>query len=350
MQLVAEALADIESGRVPLSAVIRKCIRIARLRSDLVNQWWLEWELVPIHEGEQRLLALADIAPHLTKESYAYFRKRFLDLWVQERDFGRLGEHLEIYKGDSMVPKGVGEIELLQDHYSHLAEDAIAPDGLLPLDLYFVQKEQSETRYVARTLSHACAAILERIRNRVHEFLSQSEKQLMFGQIHADLFERNRQYVDLHLAELCPDALAKFVAAYNRLCEGGPEARAQALTSCRRLLKTLGDMLYPASDSPVLGADGEHRVLTEDQYVSRLWQYVFERVAQTKSGELLLAEVRETGNRLDRLYDLTCKGVHSEVSEFEVNQAVMQTYFLIGDLIRLSDDTSAIGMEEEPAP
>lgn len=347
IKLVTDALSQLETQRVPLSTVIRKCIRIGRLRNDLVNQWWLEWELVDITKERERLSVLSDIAPHLTQEAYTHFRKRFADDWLQERDFARVNEDLEVERGDNVLPRGVGEIELFQAHYADVAQDVLVPDGLHPLDLYFVQKEKASTRFIARTLSSECGAILERIRNRVHEFLSQTEKQLVYGQLHSDLFERNRQYVDLKLGQLCPDALDKFMSAYKRLSEGDPEARSQALASCRRLLKSLADVLYPPRDEPVAGPDGKTRILGEEQYVSRLWQYVYGRVSSTRSGQLLLAEVQETGNRLDRLYDLTSKGVHSETSEFEVNQAVIQTYLLIGDLMRLYDETSAIGMENQ---
>jgi hypothetical protein len=60
---------------------------------------------------------------------------------------------------------------------------------------------------------------------------------------------------------------------------------------------------------------------------------------------LLQASVQDLGNRLDRLYDLVNKGVHADISKFEVNQCVIQTYILIGDLIRILDRQTAIGAE-----
>jgi hypothetical protein len=51
--------------------------------------------------------------------------------------------------------------------------------------------------------------------------------------------------------------------------------------------------------------------------------------------------VEELGKRVDRLNALASKGVHAEVTEFEVNLCVLQTYALAGDLLRLLDATSA---------
>ena len=121
-----------------------------------------------------------------------------------------------------------------------------------------------------------------------------------------------------------------------------PEARAQALLSCRRLLKDLADVFYPPTSQQILGADGKKRDLSDDKYVSRLWQFISDKTRVTTSAELLQASLNDLGNRLDRIYEFTNKGVHAEVEEFEMNQCLIQTYLLIGDLLRIFDNHSAI--------
>ena len=98
---------------------------------------------------------------------------------------------------------------------------------------------------------------------------------------------------------------------------------------------------------PIIGADGKSRILTDDQFINRLWQYVFEKTGRTTSSDLLITSVQDLGNRIDRLYDLTNKGVNTEVLDFEVNQCLIQTYILIGDLLRIEDKQSAIGTEQQ---
>lgn len=154
------------------------------------------------------------------------------------------------------------------------------------------------------------------------------------------IFKKHRQYVDEKLKLLCPEALDQFIAVCRRLAEGDSEARSQALLSCRRILKTLADELYPAKQNRVICTNGKKRKLTEDKYVARLWQFVAEKIKTKKTGQLLLAQIKDLGNRIDRLYDLTSKGVHGEPSEFEVNQCVIQMYFTVGDILRLTDENS----------
>jgi hypothetical protein len=344
--LITEALDAIETGSQPLSEAIRKSIRIARLRNDYLNLWWLEWELSDFSNKLRRDQIVVEVSPHFTKEACKRNSEIFYDIWVDERGCVNINERGEIVSDEMIVAKSVAEIEMDIANLEEIASLPQPPSGLHPSDLYLVEQSRSKQRSMALAISHSRRAVLERIKHRVHRFLSQSEKQLVFGQLHADIFEQYRQYVDLKLGQLCPEALEKFVAAYQRMQEDTPESRAQALVSCRRLLKSLADVLFPPPSTPVVGADGISRVLTDEKYVARLWQYAFDRIGRSASGELLLSQVNDLGNRIDRLYDLTNKGVHAEVSRFEVNQCVIQTYLLIGDLIRIAEKQSAIGNEE----
>lgn len=183
--------------------------------------------------------------------------------------------------------------------------------------------------------------VRERIRQRVYAFFSQTEQQLVYGQFNADIFERNRRYVDKRLAVIAPDIVEKFTAAYRRLADGNVESRSHALGSCRRILKSLADRLYPATNLSAVGLDGKEHKLTNDRYVARLWQFAFEQVGGRTAGRVILAEVERLGTLLDRLYDLDSKGVHDEVSQDEVEQCAIQTYLVVGDLLRVADKQSA---------
>ena len=95
--------------------------------------------------------------------------------------------------------------------------------------------------------------------------------------------------------------------------------------------------VYPSRQEKVEGADGKVRDLSEEKYVARLWQFVSERVGGHAAGQLLQATLSDLGTRIDRVYELSCKGVHAEVSEFESNQCIIQTYLLVGDILRRTD-------------
>jgi len=183
-------------------------------------------------------------------------------------------------------------------------------------------------------------AILARMSQRVHSFLSITEQQLAFGQINSDIFERNRQYVDSRLYVIAPGVLQQFQSAYRRVGENEPEARSHALTSCRRILKSLADHLYPSVDESVKCSDGIERKMGKEQYKNRLWWLVRENTQGHGSGEMVMGQIEDLCNRIDRVYELSCKGVHANPDRYEVDQCVIQTYLLVGDILRIVERRS----------
>ena len=346
LKLVEEAISALDTGNQKLSVVIRKCIRIARLRNDFTNLLWLEREMIDATNEYERARVLGEIRPHFTKDQFDKLNKTIVEMWIKERPVLQLDNNIQPIATDLIIGEGIGELEIDLEGWLNTYQNAVTPQGMHPFDTTNIDNQNFYLRMSAQHQINHYRSILERIKNRVYDFLSQTEKQIIFGQIHSNIFEQNRQYVERRLGQLCPEALLKFVAAYRRSQENDPESRAHALTSCRRLIKDLADKLYPPTEESVEGADGETRILNDDKFKNRLWQYVYEQIGRSTSGELLLANVQDLGNRIDRLYKLTNKGVHAEVSVFEVNQCLIQTYILVGDILRIEDKQSAIEMEE----
>lgn len=76
--------------------------------------------------------------------------------------------------------------------------------------------------------------------------------------------------------------------------------------------------------------------MTEDKYISRLCQFANER-GGASSARLLSAQIRSLTERLDALNSLGSKGVHDEASPAEVDQCLIQTYLVVGDLLRIAE-------------
>ena len=149
---------------------------------------------------------------------------------------------------------------------------------------------------------------------------------------------------------LAPDALAAFAAAVKRVQEGDAESLSHALTSCRRVLKAVADKVYPARSGEVTGVDGKARAMTDDKYLNRLNQAVAEALGKHGQGAVLQAVLQDFGKRLSALNDLASKGVHDSVTAAEVDICVIQTYLLVGDILRAVKGESALvsAVSEEP--
>jgi hypothetical protein len=216
----------------------------------------------------------------------------------------------------------------------------VPPAGLHPVDLYKKDADYSRARSMLYAHREDVVAIIFRVRSRVHQYLSIVEQQLLLGKVSSDIFQRNREYVDARLRDLAPDVLDQFAAAYERAEQGSPEALSHALTSCRRVLKSLADALYPAGP-PAVGADGKPHAMTDDKIVNRLSQFVTEHRIGSVSGTVLIDEINRVSAQLRNLNNLASKGVHAKPSTQEVEQCLIQVYITVGDLLRLHDGISA---------
>ena len=343
LELVTKSLDEFSTTNCQLSSVIRKAIRIARLRDDYDNLLWLEYEMVSLEDKDAESRIIQEISPNCPMDNFAAIRKHIIEGWWSERRFREMDQNGNLVDKGTICMMSIPEIETNLRQFVDFADKAAPPLGSHTSDPHFAVQANVMFCSMFGALANDRRAILARVGQRVHEFLSITEKQLIYGQINSDIFEQNRQYVEAQLSDIVPEALEQFIVAYRRLDEGDPESRSHALMSCRRILKSVADKVYPARDEPVVGHDDKERKLTDDKYIARLWQFVSDRVGGSASGDLLLAAIDDLGNRIDRIYNLSSKGVHTDVSEFEVKQCVIQTYLLIGDILHISDQDSAVG-------
>jgi hypothetical protein len=86
---------------------------------------------------------------------------------------------------------------------------------------------------------------IQKIRTTLHTYVSDIYYRLKFGAVPQNIFEKTRVRVDKILSEMIPDAIKKFVSIYDNLKSNNAEDWANAVHSCRRILKALADKLYP---------------------------------------------------------------------------------------------------------
>lgn len=318
LELVREALNYFDDTNYQLSKIMKKAIHIARLRNDYENLFWLKLEIITIRGNAFQDLE-HDFIELIPKSKVDYLTK----VYENERKIRQLDKNNNyVDKGDISMASISGIEEVIKFLTSETEKSS----------------PNERARIILNTIEYR--NMLAGIEYRVHEFLSNTEKQLKYSQINTDIFEKYRKYVDLKLSEIAPETLEQFTTAYKRSNEENSEARSHAVLSCRRILKSIADHIYPVPKEPVIGSDGKVRELTDEKYIARLWQYIAEKAKGTASGDLSLAQINDLGNRLDKIYDLANKGTHADVSEFEVNQCVIQTYLLIGDILFLEDKSN----------
>lgn len=347
LSIVQEGLRD--HGDIPLSQTLKKAIRVARLLHDYDNLWWLELELLDPRDEEAWKLHADRMKVHYSRDEYVEIGGRIIHLYSTERRSPTPQEDGSWKDLGGSFPASVLDLEQATPGVVATAAGIEPEGGILPPTERDIRRAKAVVENLARRLTHEYQVVLNRISMRVFTYLSETEQILLERRL-SSILERTFELVEKKLETVAPDAVSQLRAAHRRLSEGDSEAHSHALTSCRRLLKTLADLVYPASAEEVVGADGTPRVLTESMYIARLWQFASDRVGSHKSGKLLMEAVNDVGRRIDRLYDLASKGVHGSPTPDETEQCVVQTYFLVGDLLRLQEGNSSIVVEDVPAP
>lgn len=319
LSLTQAALNDFDS--VPLEASARRALRVAQLRGDGRDAWLLRADLRPM--GGSSKLRLIEVAALFRDSEYAEIAaadRSLREVWIEERSV-QMPEALE-----SIVSP---DKELIAGSIS----------DLLGQKRYYESEAARQTDHAAAFImverARLSGDIIERIRLRVYSYLCRVESELRFSLAAGDVMEKYRQRVDSQLAEVASDILEQFAAAYRRMNEGDVEARSHALTSCRRILKAIADIVYPARRAPVVDSSGKARDASDDRYINRLWLFMEGKSLGSSLIKSMHVTVAEVGIRIERLNELANKGVHAEVTIGEVEWCVVQTYIIAGEVLRI---------------
>ena len=144
--------------------------------------------------------------------------------------------------------------------------------------------------------------IIERATHRVFAYLCTVERDLSYIGVNADIFERHRRRVESFLSKIAPQVLDQFTAAYRRAREDDAESKTHALTTCRRILESVADVVYPPRAEPVVDSSGKTRKVGTENYVNRLWMFASESMSGSTQSKLLLATLGDFGARIDTVY------------------------------------------------
>jgi hypothetical protein len=326
--LVERALDSFDDLGQPVAALLRQCLRIATLRNDYPALIWLEFEAMDTS-------ATDDGPKHLGPALLLHFEKAEANrIFIEAFTSYKAGRSTGDANGN-IIAMSIEGIE------SHLKTSRAA---IATLSSSMGGGEMAKASIQAELTLREYDAVLSRVRTRLYRFLTDAERELQFGQVNAEIFDRVRASVDERLRVLAPDALEKFTSAYRRVHEGDPEALSQALTACRRVLKATADAVYPATGEIIVGADGRSRTMSDDKYILRLLQAVSEAVGKHGDAAVVTATLDAMGKRLASLNSLASKGVHAEVNAEEVDTCVVQTYLMVGDVLRLVAGTSGVSI------
>jgi hypothetical protein len=322
--LTRQALDEFES--VPLVASLRRAVRIARLRGDIAYAHLFQLDLRP--SGGSTAWSRTEAYELLKSEGVTVdvdqWRSRIFDEWVKERVPAKVEEPLRDTFGNGELIGGSIESVIRRSVLMERESEGVT---------------QPQRKYQMELRRELDMEVIERTAHRVFTYLCTVERDLSYIGVNADIFERHRRRTESFLSRISPRVLEQFTAAYRRAREDDAESKTHALTTCRRILESVADVVYPPRAEPVVDSSGKTRKVCSENYINRLWMFVDASMSGSTHSRLLLATLQDFGSRIDTAYSLTNKGVHNDVAQAEVDTCVIQTYLLAGEIIRIFEES-----------
>lgn len=317
--------------RTPLSATTRTCQRIAHLRGDWQALTWLEAESFEFSGGPRS--AHDGLSPALMREiagsdASNAARAKVFERWMDRR---RISE-------DKVAAHSLDQLEALM----HMYEQELLAMQPLQGDSQYSQSDKAEARRKLNESLEFVRTTYAKSREAIWQYLLQTERELDFTEVNQAIFERTKRLVDRRLTDLAPDALDRFNGAFRALRQDDAESRSHAATSCRRVLSSVADLVCPARKDPATDAAGKQRSLTADKHVNRLLWFIQEATTSATAANMTRGTLSDLASRIDAMERLSGKGVHSVPDVEEVEMLAIQTYLLVGDLLRLYEVRGAV--------
>lgn len=301
LRIADELLADIELQRLKASEIVLKASRVARL------------------VGQEELIEF------LGFERNGYPADGLARKWIEKT--GRLSDQ----EAKTFFPLSISKIE------AHLvasqeAIEALRGGGNYSGDYSVVASRNHDDRIAGRATEVAhWSGICGQVVATIYELVMEIYHELLFSELQASLFADTQTKVDGLLSASIGSALNKIESVSDRLRDGDPESVSQALTTCRRLIDSCADQLFPAQSE--LYTIGEQPLKVGKQNVlNRLQAYTHKCEIPQKRRDRL----RRT---FSDLYDRCSAGTHAEVSVEEARFVFLQTYIALGELLTLTDDS-----------
>jgi hypothetical protein len=324
LELSSDILKDIELSRVPLPSAALKASRLARLLNHVEAQSVFHYEAsgypstptgvtpkvwsllqmanrtyeenVPNSQGKTRTVAFLESIEHLEHELEAC--KLGLDA-ARDRDVSVSSANPEQF--------------------------VMAPMG------NWYERQGLHSRLL--TASQRLASR----RSLIYQYAARRHYELKFSGVAQNVFAAVRESVDRKIGAVIPDAIQRFASVYENLRSTNPEDWSNAVHSCRRILQSFADAVFPPSSEDRVTDSGKRIKLGQDNYINRLVCFAEDKSGSERFSEMVGSHLGFLGDRLDAVFAATQKGSHATVGRDEANRYVVYTYMLIGDILSLCE-------------
>ena len=297
IELAKELLDDIELNRMSAEHLLLKATRLARwVGSDEIQQW-LRLEMIGYNDTNPISLKYMTITGR----------------WVnREKGLGYWGP---LAQQEAAIEAEKAKLAAMR-----------TPDSSGEWASVAIANVTSAMRDTANLISRL-SAIKSRVLAQLHQFVSDAYYGLAFEGLSESIFEKYKAEIDVLIAEACGGVLDQITSIMDRLATGESEAVSQALTTCRRIIESFADSIFPPTEG-VIEINGNQLNLGPDKHQNRINAYIHQHT-ESKTRKKRLRQ------NLANLFDRVSAGVHDDVTAEEARALFLNTYLLLGEILYL---------------
>ncbi len=297
LELAKELLDDIELSRISAESLLLKASRLARWVGSEEIRNWLKLEMQGYNSKEEISLR------------YMSITGRWVDKEKNKGYWGPLAQH-------------EASIEAEKIKLQTMSIPNTSGDWAFASTKKVTDEMSNATSKITR-LSGIKSSVLALIHNFVSEVYYEKE----FDCLSESIFESYKSDVDTLIGNACGNVLEQIPVVMQRLAEGEKEAVSQALTTCRRVIDSFADAIFPPTDDTI-EIGGNQLSLLENRHQNRINAYIHQRT-ESKSRK------KKFRQNLSNIYERVSSGVHADVTTEEARALFLNTYMLVGEILHL---------------
>jgi hypothetical protein len=301
LELVQDLLDDLELGRSSVEKVILKASRLARIVGAEEVKEWLRFELGGFYSDNDISLKYMSLTGRWTN------REEKKGYWMP---LAQIEARIEADKAKLSVmrtPDSSGDHNYAVAHATRAMNDT--------------------TNNISKF-----SGIRSKVIALLHKFITDVYYEKVFDSLSETIFEGYKSEVDNLIADKCGDVLEQIPSVMERLSLGNSEAVSHGLTTCRRIIESFADSIFPPSDETI-NIGGNDLKLDASKHQNRINAYIHLR-CESKSRKQRFRQ------NLANLFDRVSTGVHKDVSAEEAKALFLNSYLFLGEVLHLEEPTN----------
>ncbi|MEG0181768.1 MAG: helix-hairpin-helix domain-containing protein [Peptostreptococcaceae bacterium] len=315
LEILKDCMKELQSEKGSVLAGVQKLAQASSLLDENDIEIWCEIQLGN-SEITQDLKEYVNILVELSKNNNEVNNCKLKNIKEELKKCG-LKENIH-YSYDEVKVKasksggGYQNIGFIEDKYQNFVKTKNGNDGT-----YYLSNLSKNINFVkSRAFKHA----------------TELYSKYKFSDTPQTVIDILKNEVDDKLLDLDPTLAEKLMLMFKSVSSNNKEELSQSLTTCRRFIESLADVLYPATDEKING-----RLLGQQNYINRIWAFMDKSIQSSSNKEMAKAHVDYLGVWLQRAHKISNKGVHTDVTKLEATKAVLHIYLILGDILNYLD-------------